>query len=236
MPKKKLTIYFAAGLSSLSDRWLNINMTTIFEARGHIVVLPQRDGYEFTNLTRTLQKKLSPGEAEGAIRVLIYLLDMGIFIPKSDAVVARYDEPLDSGVDVEATYSFLMGKPVVGYRTDSRTPYGSFSEPLGGTHFFPAHQCHEFVRHQVEDRSLDMAADNLVALADKILTAIGVAMEKSKAEDTAAIPHKVAELIGLAKLLFEEIPDIHSTEGLETVVDRYLQNKRALQKLVPAFI
>ena len=55
---------------------------------------------------------------------IIYLLDLGRFLYGSDVCIANLDEDLDPGVIVEIMFAKMMGKPVIGYRTEMRTPYG----------------------------------------------------------------------------------------------------------------
>ena len=77
---------------------------------------PQRDGFEFGNLTTALKRKLPADQIDSAVQNVIYFLDMGIFLPESDVVVANLDEPLDEGMVVETSYAKLMGKYVIGLR------------------------------------------------------------------------------------------------------------------------
>lgn len=104
-----------------------------------IINFPQRDGFEFGNLMRAFYNKLPSEEISPAVQKIIYLLDMGIFIPKSDIVLAILDEPLDEGMVVEISYAKMIRKLVIGIRTDVRSPYGSILEPLTGMHFFLAY-------------------------------------------------------------------------------------------------
>ena len=67
---------------------------------------------------------------------IIYLLDLGRFLWTADVCVANLDEPTDPGVLVEVMFAHMMGKPVLGYRTEARSPYGTLSDFTTGMHFF----------------------------------------------------------------------------------------------------
>jgi hypothetical protein len=68
--------------------------------------------------------KLTPEETNIAIPRIIYLLDLGHFLYRSDVMIASLDEPLDPGVIVEMMYAKMFNKMLIGYRTEMRTPYG----------------------------------------------------------------------------------------------------------------
>jgi len=73
------------------------------------------------------------------------LLDLGHFLYGSDVCIANLDEDLDPGVIVEIMFAKMMGKPVIGYRTEMRTPYGKQSESTTGMHFFCYFPCDKFI-------------------------------------------------------------------------------------------
>ena len=50
--------------------------------------------------------------------------------------IANLDEPTDPGVLVEIMFAHMMGKPVLGYRTEARSPYGTLFDYTKGMHFF----------------------------------------------------------------------------------------------------
>ncbi|MDF1655690.1 MAG: nucleoside 2-deoxyribosyltransferase [Coxiellaceae bacterium] len=133
-------LYFAAPLFNASELQFNQQLVNALERRGYQVTLPQRDGFEGNLLAKEMQKYVSKSEIHPTIMHMIYLLDIGRFIPRSDAVVAILDEPVDDGVITEITYAHLMGKKVIGLRTDSRGLFGHH-ELLGGMHSFVAMQC-----------------------------------------------------------------------------------------------
>ena len=60
--------------------------------------------------------------------------------------LANLDEPLDPGVLIEIMYAKQMHIPVIGYRCDSRTPFGASQSWYFGMHFFPLYQCDKFIQ------------------------------------------------------------------------------------------
>lgn len=236
MPKKKLTIYFAASLFNGRETLFNIALASKLEGRGYAVRLPQRDGYEFANLDVALARKLPHEEVAQARQTIIYLLDIGIFIAGSDIVLANLDEPLDPGVDVELCCGRSTGKLIVGFRTDARSPYGNFSEPLRGTHLFPVNQCHAFIRHRMPGRSLEGAIEELNALADKISVVIESRAKGRKRMPRYSLPRQFATVFRDANILFKGVSDIHSPEGLDKIVDRYSWSRSLLCRSFPSII
>jgi nucleoside 2-deoxyribosyltransferase len=49
---------------------------------------------------------------------------LGYFLYNSDICLANLDEPLDPGVIVEMIFAKMMGKHIIGYRTEMRTTFG----------------------------------------------------------------------------------------------------------------
>ena len=214
-----VTVYFAAPLFNQAETRYNAEITQRLEKRGYKVILPQRDGFEFQNLTELLSKHLKKAEIDNAVQELIYLLDMGCFLPSSDAVLAVLNEPLDPGVIVEICYARLLGRQVVGLRSDTRQPFGDYSSRFGGMHFFPAFQCDYFLKVGPND---DIGA--IVNSIDSCLRRI-TSKEQVKSKN-------IAGLIKLAKKIFRDADDIHSEEGLERVVRRYIQSRDEVRKVL----
>src|SRR5712671_1654269 len=140
-----LSIYFAAALFNARETVFNYELVERLERRRFFVRLPQRDGFEFGALRKMLSEEVSSRELAAAVEVIIYTLDMGVFLTRSDTVVAVLDEPPDEGVLIEIAFARQLGIPVVGVRTDVRAPFGKVEDPLGGIHFFAAFQCTDFI-------------------------------------------------------------------------------------------
>ncbi len=231
----KIKIYHAAPLFSGRETSFNLNITTRLEERGYLVTLPQRDGFEFESLRNSLASKIPEDDIINTIYDIIYFLDIGFFIPRNEVIVANLDEPICEGVVVEITHAQIMGKYIIGYRTDIRSPFGAIEDPLRGTHFFPAYQCDCFVCNHMRSRTVDEVVNGFDSLIDKIDgTVKGV--KKSLMVKTVLSNPKIEEVIKSAELLFSNVEDIHSEEGLEEIVKRYVNNKDKLVRFSPIVI
>lgn len=122
--RKKQAVYFAASLFNTKECLFNIEITKKLENRGHKVYLPQRDGFEFSHLIQELPKELSELEKSKAVAWVIYLADLAK-LSQGTVCLANFDEPLDPGVLIEIMYAKQLGIPTIGYRCDSRTPFGA---------------------------------------------------------------------------------------------------------------
>lgn len=88
---------------------------------------------------------VSEEEISLATSWIIYILDLGHFLFGSDICLANMDEVLDPGVIVEIMFAKMMGKPVIAYRTESRTPFGKSMECHSGMHFFCYFPCDKMI-------------------------------------------------------------------------------------------
>ena len=79
---------------------------------------------------------MSDQEKSKAVAFIIYLADLNKLFQAS-VCLANLDEPLDPGVLIEIMYAKQLGIPVVGYRCDSRTPFGAINSWNFGMHCFP---------------------------------------------------------------------------------------------------
>ena len=224
--QKRIKIYMAAGLFNGAQTRFNSDLARRLE-KNYEIVLPQRDGFEFGSLTAALEGKLPAQDVRPAVDDIIYSLDMGRFIPSSDVVVANLDEPIDEGLAVEITHARLLGKPVIGFRTDIRSPYGSALDALGGIHTFVAYQCRYFIRHYMPGKN----DGELDALAEKISAAV----QKTRASrpDSRPIGGAPSDVVDTADFLFNGIDDIHSKAGLGEVVRRFSDDWGRLKKIRP---
>lgn len=225
----RLTLYNAAALFNARESSFNLGLTAALERRGYDILLPQREGFDFCGLEQMLHETMTQRDTDTATKLIIYLVDVGRFIPRADAVIANLDEPIDEGVVVEQCYARMMGKQVIGFRTDIRTPYGNLGDVARGMHFFPTFNCDTFIsilmpnRTKKEERS---AMKNLVN-----------AIDREVEERPADYSHpRVAEVISYSDLLFNGIEDLHSEQGLRTIVERYVKHKDELQKLLPKIV
>ncbi len=231
----KIVIYPAAALFNARETYFNSQLVDRLEELGYKTNFPQRDGFEFGNLTKALSGKLQPDQIDFTVQNVIYFLDMGVFVPKSDVVLANLDEPLDEGVVIEASYAKLMGKFVIGLRTDVRSPYGTPNGNFGGMHFFPAYQSHKFIFHYMPSKTpkeREQQMDSLVQKIHQSIQSAGISHQE-EIPDYARQNPNLYPIIEGAGLLFEGIDDIHSEKGLEVIASRYIKNKQGLEKLGP---
>lgn len=231
----KIVIYPAAALFNGRETLFNSQLVEGLEKLGYQTNFPQRDGFEFGNLTNALSGKVPKEQIGSAVQNVIYFLDMGVFVPKSDVVVANLDEPLDEGVVVEASYAKLMGKFVIGLRTDVRSPYGTPNDNFGGIHFFPAYQSHEFISHYMSAKTPKEREEQMGSLVQKIHQSIqnaGISHSERIPNYAKHNPHLQPILEG-ANLLFNGVENIHSEKGLEEIASRYIKNKKRLEEIGP---
>ena len=59
--------------------------------------------------------------------------------------MSNWDEPIDPGNLVEVMFAKMLNKPVIGYRTEMRTPYGTQADNHVGMHFFCYFPCDKFI-------------------------------------------------------------------------------------------
>ncbi|NOQ37785.1 hypothetical protein GQ472_02745 [archaeon] len=228
----KKTIYLAASLFSGRETYFNATIAKQLE-RNYNIIMPQRDGFEFGNLAESLQGKLPEEEIGSAVQDIIYHLDMGVFVNNSDIILANLDEPLDEGVVVEMSYAKLMGKKVIGFRTDVRAPYGNIEDPLKGMHFFPAYQCDYFISAYMPCKNLDSADNEQSGLIEKVNNCIDNADFNRYHEWNNPL---IQEMINNSEILFKGINDVHSQESLELIAQRYIDNKDIFEKSKPKII
>lgn len=230
-----ISIYIASALFNGRETSFNSKLVEGLEKLDYKTNFPQRDGFEFDDLTKPLSDKLPPEKIGSAVENIIYLIDMGILLPQSDVVLANLDEPLDEGVVVEVSYAKLMDKLVIGLRTDVRSPYGSSSDALKGMHFFPAYQCHKFISHYMPCKNPAEREEQFTSLVHKIDKTIREAgiQHKDKLPNYILSNPNINSILKNARALFSDIPNIHSDEGLEELASRYTKNKEGLEAIGP---
>lgn len=205
MMKENITCYFAASLFSTRDRLFNRKLCEQIENNGITCFLPQRDGFEFSVLRKHLKKR----ELEqGMLQEFIYLLDIGVLLPKSKIVLAVLDEPMDEGVIVEICYAKLLGIPVVGVRTDSKAPFGEKEDKFGGGHFFPMFQC---------TRMIFNYDDNVEEIANKFISHLQRIVSK---KENHCIPEQYVLIKKKADIIFKNITKYNNEDSIKIIVQR----------------
>lgn len=230
--KNKPVIYFAASLFNLREKVFNCLLVNRLEERGYKLNFPQRNGFEFSRLREYAAKKIPADiNLDAVVQYIIYLLDMGVFIPKSNVVLANLDEPLDPGVIVEVSYAKMIGKFVLGFRTDVRTPFGNNN--LIGMHIFPSCQCDIFIdRHDDNCTDTKEVKKSMNRLTDIIIDTLAIDYRPRVTEKEFMPPH-FTEIIKKAKILFESVGDIHSPVGLREIIERYFNNIEIFREFAP---
>jgi nucleoside 2-deoxyribosyltransferase len=230
------TLYIAAAIFNGREAIFNTSLADKLGCDiGCDTILPQRDGFEFTSLAESLSKQLPPKDVMLAVQNIIYSLDIGYFIPRSDMIIANLDEPIDEGVIVEICYGRSMGKKIIGFRTDTRSPYGALTDSFRGIHTFPAYQCDIFVSHYMQIRNGRQNDGGMEALAQKLRTA----MIELKPGITEGLPEQalsdpnISRVLSNAKILFEGIDIFSIPSSVSEITVRYLQNRAELEKLIP---
>lgn len=232
---KPIVIYLASALFNGRETYFNSKLVEDLDRLGYKTNFPQRDGFEFGNLTKALSNKLPPEQIGSAVQNVIYFLDMGIFLPQSDVILANLDEPLDEGVVVEVSYAKLMDKFIIGLRTDVRSPYGSALDALKGMHFFPAYQCNKFISHYMPCKNpveREEQFTSLVHKIDKTIRESGI-QHKDELPTYASSNPNINSILESAEALFTGISNIHSEESLEKIALRYTENKEKLEAIGP---
>lgn len=223
-PPPRLCLYSTAALFNSREMHFNIRLNEVLAACNYDIFVPQRDGFEFAHAERlkrllAAQGITDPAALTTALERIIYLLDLGYFIGKADAVVANLDEPIDEGVVVEIQHARVLGKPVVGWRTEERSPFGSMADPLRGCHFFPAYQCDVFIHHSFRAPTTAAGEESIAALAARIHESIISLRSRITLHSTHTPATQIIR--DQAEALFGGLADLHSDDSMEEIARRY---------------
>jgi hypothetical protein len=228
------TIYFASGLFSAREQAFNIAVATLLENTYHYrVLLPQRDGFEFTNLNEALTKSFPNEDIDRIQQLIIYYLDMGYFIPHSNVMTAVLDEDLDAGVLVEITFGNMLDKTVIGLRTDSRSPFGK--TPEEGAHFFSVLQLDDFLYFDDVLENVQQAKNENTIIAKMIDKTIRASKACQKPLNMQPTNNIAKQIMAGANILFHDldIKNLNSPESLQIIVQRYNENRKQLESIYP---
>lgn len=226
---KRPRLYFAAPFFNLAEISANTLLAAAFEERGWPVYVPQRDAFDFATLQNTVQAMTTSRPADVIVQDLIYLVDIGHFLTRSRAVVANFEEPIDEGVLVEACAARRMRIPVVGWRSDMRSPFGAMREAMGGTHFFASYQCdawHIFrpaaSKASAPERRAGLLADTLTPLLER---------ELERRAGDPVLDEEMRRLKELAARVFDGDGPFGPPDAVRGIVERY---EKAAPDLRPA--
>ena len=116
-------IYIAGPLFSEAELEFNLKLDKFLTDLGFSTFLPQRDGYELSDL---INESLDDDEAGR----LIFKKDLDE-IKKADIIVFIMDGRVpDEGACVEIGLGFAYGKECIGLKTDSRTFMNNSDNPM----------------------------------------------------------------------------------------------------------
>jgi len=237
-PKPNPTLYIAAAMFNGRETLFNSGLADKLGCDIGWLTLPQRDGLEFTSLAESLSRRLSGEEAMIAVQNIIYSLDIGYLIPRSDIIIANLDEPPDEGVIAEMCYGRKLGKKIIGFRTDTRSPYGSLSDTFRGMHTFPAYQCDIFVSHYIQAKDRLSAEKEMDSLVQKLR----VAIDELKPQITEGLPEyalsdpNISRVLSIANLLFAGLENLNTPASISEIADRYIKNQSEFEKQIPKVI
>lgn len=230
-----MRIYWAANLFDWDNKLYNLELEKELAKFWHKTILPQRDWFEFSKLSNTLSQFLPSEQVQSALNAIIRFLDLWVFLPKSDLVVAKLNEPLDPWVDIEQVYARMMNIPVIWYRTDSRQPY--WNNWFNWTHPFPAMETDYFINVSTNWDSLESIKVSIEKLANRISEIIDssdfVANKIKITKSTSTL--QIQRILTWADILFSwiDIKDIHSQNTIELICSRYKDNMDAITVLWP---
>ncbi len=221
-----MKVYFAAPLFNQLETKYNSKVAELLEEKGYKVILPQRDGFEFQDLSQTFKKYLKKELVENAVQDVIYLLDIGKFLFSSDIVVALLNEPIDPGVIVEICYARIMEKYVIGLRSDIRQPFGNYHSRFGGMHFFPGFQCNYFIQYPT---NWNYGLEELVKEIDNHIRLFKIRHSKKNKKN---LPKEIKYIVDLAEKIFPEGIDMKSEKGLKVIAQQYTKYTKELENIV----
>ena len=125
-------VYCAGPLFTNKEREEMQELADQLEQAGFSTFLPQRDGLELTACIDHLMRQGMAREPAGNLMSrAIFSVDIYQVLHGCDALVANLNGRVpDEGTVSEAAMAWSRGKPVVGYKADSRTAFGGQDNPL----------------------------------------------------------------------------------------------------------
>lgn len=249
-------IYMAAGLFNVETNMVNAYFTKKLEAffesnpltkdGNQIPVqcyLPQRDGFEVGKIADFIAHAgtvLPKGKltASEVVMYVPYYLDLGYFMSNSVAVVANLDEPIDNGLMVEVAYAKLCNIPVIGLRTDLRTPLGQRTDILSINPFI-IEQCDCFIWSQTPPGDLEDVLSHTDTIIDELEKRIRKwVADSGKGNQMRSSDNRIFKnIIKGSDMLFSDIVgDIHTEENMTKIVKNFAQNADFLMEIAPELV
>ena len=125
-------VYCAGPLFTAKEREEMQDLAECVERAGFRTFLPQRDGLELTLCVQALvERGVEPVSAACLVAKAIFALDVYQVLEACDGVVANLNGRVpDEGAVSEAAIAWSSGKPVVGYKADTRSVFMGQDNPL----------------------------------------------------------------------------------------------------------
>ena len=237
-------IYIAAGLFNGNTNLFNAYITDHIEQAGFRAYLPQRDGFEvakfiaFLRAAKSVFDQQDPAIATNIGRYVPYYLDLGHFMSRSIAVVANLDDPLDSGMVVEIAYAKMCNLPVIGVRTDLRSPLGEVEDTIG-INPFPVEQCDCFIKAYPPTGGYETVIERTDAILAKVNEKLTewIPRKKNNMRDPNNSNPIFQDIVKGADILFGNLEgDLHSKENMIEIAKRFAANQKLLLGIAPELV
>jgi len=237
-------IYVAAGEFNVNTNMFNAYVTRHFESLGYKCFISQRDGFEvgkfitFLASARDVVNDPDSDLAEQIARYVAYYLDLGHFMSRSIAVVANLDDPLDSGMVVEIAYAKMCNLPVIGVRTDLRSPLGEVEDTIG-INPFPVEQCDCFIKAYPPTGGYETVIERTDAILAKVNEKLTewIPRKKNNMRDPNNSNPIFQDIVKGADILFGNLEgDLHSKENMIEIAKRFAANQKLLLGIAPELV
>jgi nucleoside 2-deoxyribosyltransferase len=131
-PAPAVRIYCAGPLFNRGEQGEMAEIAATLEAAGFGVFLPQRDGLVFAEILREmLRGGYTREEAASMIQRAVFWLDAYQVVQRCDGLLASLNgRTPDEGAVAEAAMAWATGKPVVLYKSDTRSVLEGSDNPL----------------------------------------------------------------------------------------------------------
>jgi nucleoside 2-deoxyribosyltransferase len=233
-------IYLASGIFNINTNIYNAYLAKQLEARGYNCFLPQRDGFEVANyfiFLEAAREYFSEEEASIISHYVPYYLDLGYFMSRSIATVANIDEPVDLGMVVEIAYARFCNIPVIGLRTDLRSPLGNATDVIG-INPFPVEQCDCYIKADTPTGGYDEIIEATNVIIDKIEEKLREWIARKKSNMTENDNPIIKDIIKGSDILFTDLDmnEIHTKESMKEIAERFIENKKFFLANAPELV
>ena len=125
-------IYCAGPLFNEPEKEEMAAIAAQLESAGHETFLPQRDGFELSEVGRELDAlQMDSIDIDDLLHRAIFCLDVYKLLGWSEAVVANLNGRVpDEGTVVEAALAWHARMPIVLYKNDARAPFRGADNPM----------------------------------------------------------------------------------------------------------